>query len=137
MNNVSIIGNLTKDPEMRATTGQNQTSVCNMTVAVNDGYGDKQRTSYIPVTVFGKIADNCERYLYKGSKVGVTGRLQTGSYKDKEGKTVYTWSVIASSVEFLTTKSGEVTHVAQQPDIPPAAGDQTGFGELQDDDIPF
>lgn len=135
MNNVSIIGNLTKDPEMRATTGQNQTSVCNMNVAVNDGYGDKRRTSYIPITVFGKIADNCERYLYKGSKVGVTGRLQTGSY-EKDGKTVYTWAVIASSVEFLTAKSGEVTHVAQPQDIP-LAGEQTGFGQLQDDDIPY
>lgn len=140
MNRVAIIGNLTKDPEIRATTGREQMTVCNMTVAVNDGYGDKQRTAFVPVTVFGKSADNCEKYLRRGSKIGVTGKLQTGSYKNKDGQTVYTWGVIADAyggIEFLTTKNGEVTHVAQQTDMPPAAEQQTGFGELQDDDIPF
>ena len=66
MNNVNLIGNLTRDPELRYSTGANQTAVCRFTIAVNDGYGDKQRTSFIPIVVFNKQAENCDRYLAKG-----------------------------------------------------------------------
>ena len=101
MNSVILIGNLTRDPELRYSTGMNQTAVCRFTVAVNDGYGDKQRTSFIPIVVFGKQAENCDRYLAKGRKVAVEGRIQTGSYTNKEGNKVYTTDVIANHVEFL------------------------------------
>ena len=133
MNSVNVIGNLTRDPEIRYTTGQNQMAICNVTVAVNDGYGDKQKTSYVPVTVFGKMAENCEKFLRKGSKVAVSGKLTTGSY-EKDGKTIYTWNVTAFSIEFLTPKNNEVTNVVATEDMPP---EQTGFGAVQDDDIPF
>lgn len=100
MNLWNGIGNLTRDPDVSYTTGNDPLCVCRMTVAINDGYGDRQKTSYVPVVVFGRIAENCEKYLAKGSKVGVTGRIQTGSY-EKDGRKVYTTDVIAESVEFL------------------------------------
>lgn len=135
MNSVSLIGNLAKDPELRYTTGQNQTAVGRFTVAVEDGYGDKKRVAWIPVLTFGKVAENCEKYLHKGSKVGISGKLQTGSY-EKDGKKVYTWEVLANSVEFLTTR--EVTEVAKE-DLPPAdLNEQMSCpGAVVDDDIPF
>lgn len=117
MNSVVIIGNLTKDVSLNYTTGANQTAVGRFTVAVNDGYGEKKRTSYIPVVVFGKQAENCERYLFKGSKVAVRGHIQTGSY-EKDGHKVYTTDVIADQVEFLKTE--EVVQEVQRNELPPS-----------------
>ena len=123
MNQVVIIGNLTKDPDTRYTTGADSMAVCRFTVAVNDGYGDKQQTSYIPVVVFGKQGENADRYLSKGSKVAVNGRIQTGSYTNRDGNKVYTTDVIANRVEFLSTQS---TTRKEEPAIPP------GFEETAD-----
>lgn len=101
-NNWVGIGNLTKDPEVMYRQSDNS-AICKFTVAINDGYGDKQHTSYIPVVAFGKTAENCQKYLSKGKKVAVTGRIQTGSYtSNKTGQTVYTTDIIANNVEFLT-----------------------------------
>lgn len=104
MNKVIIIGNLTKEPNVSYTTSNDPLCVCKMTVAVNEGYGDKKQTAYIPVTVFGKVAENCERFLSKGSKICVQGRIQTGSY-EKNGQKVYTTDVIAENIEFLSNKT--------------------------------
>ena len=150
MNNVNLIGNLTRDPELRYSTGANQTAICRFTIAVNDGYGDRQRTSFIPIVVFGKQAENCDRYLAKGRRVAITGRIQTGSY-EKEGRTVYTTDVIASNVEFLSSGQqgqGQQAGFGQQGfDSQPAPAQSApqedidvpggGFTSLQDDDIPF
>ena len=151
MNNVNLIGNLTRDPELRYSTGANQTAVCRFTIAVNDGYGDKQRTSFIPIVVFNKQAENCDRYLAKGRRVAITGRIQTGSY-EKDGRTVYTTDVIASNVEFLSSGqqgqsqgSGSYSQQAFDSQPAPQAPAQNGpeidvpggFTSLQDDDIPF
>ena len=151
MNNVNLIGNLTRDPELRYSTGANQTAVCRFTIAVNDGYGDKQRTSFIPIVVFNKQAENCDRYLAKGRRVAITGRIQTGSY-EKDGRTVYTTDVIASNVEFLSTgqqgqgqSTGDFGQQAFNSQPAPQAPVQNGpeidvpggFTSLQDDDIPF
>ena len=116
MNIVTITGNLGKDPEYR----ESNTNVCKFTVAVTDGYGEKQTTSWIPVVCFGKTADNCSKFLRKGSKVAVVGRIQTGSY-EKDGRKVYTTDVIADKVEFLSAKSDE----------------PQGFSRLTNDDVPF
>ena len=151
MNSVILIGNLTRDPELRYSTGQNQTAVCRFTVAVNDGFGDRQRTSFIPIVVFGKTAENCDRYLKKGSKVCVNGKIQTGSY-EKDGRTVYTTEVIANNyggVEFLSSSQGAGQGGGYQPQESygaPAGQPQggqamdipnEGFTSLQDDDLPF
>lgn len=126
MNNVQIIGRLARDPDMRK--GNSGTTVCKMTVAVDSNYGDKKDTSFIPVVVFGKIAENCEKYLSKGSQVAVVGRIQTGSY-EKDGRKVYTTDVIASSVEFLSKGKAKPSE-EKQTEIP------TGFAQV-DDDCPF
>ena len=104
MNSVTLIGRLTKDPELRYTSGNNQTAVARFTLAVDDGYGENKRTSFIPIVVFGKQAENCEKYLTKGSQAGITGRIQTGSY-EKDGRKVYTTDVIATRVEFLGSRT--------------------------------
>ena len=110
MNSVILIGNLTRDPELRYSTGASQNAFCRFTVAVNDRSRNSQtgewedRPSFLPVVVFGRQAENCDRYLKKGSKVAVSGRLQTGSYVNRDGNKVYTTDVVANNVEFLSPK---------------------------------
>lgn len=102
MNSVQLVGRLTRDPEVRYTT-ETQTAVANLTVAIDRPVrknGEKQ-TDFPRVTVFGKQAENCEKFCKKGMLIGVNGRLQTGSYTNKEGQTVYTTDVLAERVEFL------------------------------------
>lgn len=106
MNKVQLIGNLTRDPETRYSTGENQTAICRFSIAINTGYGDKQKTDYPQIVVFGKQAENCDRYLKKGNKVAISGRIQTGSY-EKDGQKIYTTEVVAEQVEFLTPKQEE------------------------------
>jgi single-strand DNA-binding protein len=96
MNSVALIGRLTKDPEQRYTP--NGMSVTRFTIAVD---GTKEHTDFIRVTTFGKTADNVGRYLAKGRQVAVLGHIQTGSFKGKDGETVYATDVIGDRVEFL------------------------------------
>lgn len=105
MNLVLISGRLTKDPEVRYTTGT-QMAVAVFTLAIDRGKdknGEDMGADFIPVKVFGKQAENCERFLGKGCRVSVQGRIQTGSY-EKDGQKVYTTDVIASRVEFIDFK---------------------------------
>lgn len=106
MNKVFLIGNMTKDPEVKYTTGEKPTAVCGFSIAVNSGYGDKKRTDYPTIVCFGKTAENLDRYTAKGSKVAISGKIQTGSY-EKDGQKIYTTEVIADQVEFLTHKQAE------------------------------
>jgi single-strand DNA-binding protein len=103
MNTVLLIGNLTRDPELRYTT--TQTAVCNFTLAIDRNQKEKG-TDYPSIKVFGKVAENCEQFLKKGSKVGVQGRLQTGSF-EKDGQKIFKTEVVADRVEFLDRKSAE------------------------------
>ncbi|MBQ9708307.1 MAG: single-stranded DNA-binding protein [Firmicutes bacterium] len=147
MNSVQLIGRLTRDPEVRYTTGQNQTAVARFSIAVNDGYGDNERTSFINIVVFGRQAENCERYLSKGRQVGITGRIQTGSY-EKDGRTIYTTDVVANRVEFLgggdsasRSAGGGYSRPQQQTQEQPqqSYSEPAGIEGFQsvDDDIPF
>ena len=134
MNSVILIGNLARDPELRYSTGMNQTAICRFTVAVNDRRRNQQtgewedNASFIPIVVFGKQAENCDRYLAKGRKVAVSGRIQTGSYTNKEGNKVYTTEVIANNVEFLGGGSGEGRGRGQEAG---GFGQQAGYGQPQ------
>ena len=102
MNSVILIGRLTRDPELRYTNGS-QMAIAKFSLAIDrpTRQGEERKADFPRVTVFGKQAENCEKYLSKGKMVCVQGRIQTGSYQDKDGKTVYTTDVIADRVEFL------------------------------------
>lgn len=107
MNNVVLIGRLTRDPEL-SYTANNQTAVTRFTLAVDRPYSqDRERQAdFIRIVVFGKQAENVNRYLTKGSQCAVEGRIQTGSYQNREGATVYTTDIIANRVEFLGRSNG-------------------------------
>jgi len=138
MNNVVLIGRLTKDPELRYIP-ESQNAVATFTLAVDRPFAKEKQADFIRITVFGKQAENCERFLAKGRMTAIQGRLQTGSYKNKEGATVYTTDVVADRVEFLEwgDKAGagfgfERQDAKSAPEIP------EGFQALEDDDdIPF
>lgn len=133
MNSVVLIGRLTRDPEVRYTAGT-QMAVCTFSIAIDRPVrtGGEKQTDFPRVTCFGKQAENCERFLAKGRLVGVQGRIQTGSYTNKDGATVYTTDVVADRVEFLEwgdrKQSGAAA--ADQDNVP------EGFAEI-DEDIPF
>lgn len=104
MNNVILIGRLCRDPELSyMTTG---TAICKFTLAVDRPAraGEDKTADFIRITVFNAQAENSNRYLKKGSKCAVNGRIQTGSYKDRDGKTVSTFDVVANNVEFLQAR---------------------------------
>ena len=114
MNKVILIGRLVRDPELRYT--QSNQAVCTFTLAVDKKLSRERReeaeaanrpTADFPrITVWGRQAENASRYLFKGSQCAVEGRIQTGSYQDREtGKTVYTTDVVADNVEFLGSRS--------------------------------
>ena len=132
MNNWNGIGRLTKDPSIKYIS-ETQTCVANFTVAIDDGYGEKKRTNFIPITVFGRQAENCERFLVKGRLVAIQGKLQTGSYTNKDGQTIYTTDVVADRVEFLEwgEKTGQNVNAGATQGVP------SGFQAIRDDDIPF
>ena len=103
MNSVILVGRLTGNTEL-SYTPNTQTAVCRFTIAVDRPKKDAG-ADFIRITVWGQQGENCDRYLSKGRMVAVQGRLTTGSYKGKDGKTVYTTEVTADRVEFLGGKS--------------------------------
>lgn len=134
MNNVVLIGRLTRDPEVRY-TANTQMAVATFTLAVDRPVksGEEKKADFPRVIVFGKQAENCEKYLSKGRLVGVQGRLQTGSYQNREGVTVYTTDVVADRVEFLEWGEREQKEISKRDpreDIP------DGFAALNED-VPF
>ena len=102
MNQVILIGRLARDPEL-SYTPNTQSAVCRFTIAVDRPRrnGEDAGADFIRITVWGRQAETCDRYLSKGRQVAVQGRIQTGSYKNREGVTVYTTDVVADRVEFL------------------------------------
>lgn len=128
MNNVILIGRLVRDPELSYT--QSQTALCKFTVAVDRQSKEEKTADFIRIVVWGKQAENCGRYLYKGKQVAVNGRIQTGSYKDKSGNTVYTTDVIANNVEFLGSKQ-------EERQAEPLTQEDLGTFSYTDEGMPF
>ena len=142
MNNVVLIGRLTKKPEVRYTTGgpDGQLAVASFTLAINrpKRAGQDEQADFPRITVFGRQAENCERYLDKGRQVAVQGRLQTGSYTNKDGQTVYTTDVVAERVEFLGgSGQGESRGGIGAESRPAPEDEQIGFKGVDDGDLPF
>lgn len=135
MNKVILIGRLTADPEIRYTQGPTPLSIARYRLAVDRRFKreGEQEADFIPVVAFGKAAEFAEKYFRKGMKVAVTGRLQTGSYKDKDGKNVYTTDVIAEDQEFVESKKAADQPAKEQTD-------EDGFMQIPenlDESLPF
>ena len=165
MNNWTGTGNLVRDPELSYTQG-NQTAKCTFTIACNrpKRNGEDQGADYIRIVTWGRRAETCNNYLSKGRKVGVKGPIHTGSYKDRNGNTVYTTDVWADEVEFMdsgnrpqqqaapaqpqqnyydNTTAGNPRKSPESRTVEPTMESQMGFDDLPDsfaaadDDIPF
>ena len=111
MNKAILIGNLTKDPEL---TNAKDISICKFTIAVNRGYGDKKQTDFLPIVTFRGQADNCGKFIKKGSTVGVSGCIQTRTYEANDGTKRYVTEIVADEVKFLST----VIEQQEIPDLP-------------------
>ena len=136
MNRVFLIGKLTKDPEL--TTTNSGVSLCKFTLAVqrrftgNDG---EREADFLPIIVWRGLADNCYKFLKKGSKAGVSGAIQTRQYDAPDGTRRFITEIIADEVEFLSTRNGG----EEAESTKPTKNDEvvTKFEPIDDDNLPF
>ena len=136
MNSVNLIGRLTKEPQVRYTG--DGLAVASFTLAVDRPAkkGEDKQADFPRIIVFGKQAENCEKYLTKGRLVAIMGRIQTGSYEKQNGDRVYTTDVIADRVQFL--EWGEDKAKSQAPQRPTQTQQEEFHGFRQvEDDLPF
>ena len=150
MNKVYLIGNLTRDPEMRSTnTG---ISVCNFSIAVNRRFRNaqtgQQETDFFNIVAWRQLAELCSRYLAKGRKVAVSGSIQTRSYEAQDGSKRTAFDIVADEVEFLSAAQGNASSgdyaamsspapVAPRAQAPAFSPADAGFTQVDDDELPF
>ena len=137
MNNLTIIGNVTRTPETAATpTGKR---VCNFTVAVNRRGGGADGVDYFRVTAWENLGDNCARYLDKGRKVAVRGPVTARAYVANDGSPRATLEVTAQDVEFLSSSAsqGDTYEQQERQAIQQETAQNQGFTAVNDDDVPF
>jgi single-strand DNA-binding protein len=142
MNKLTIIGNLTRDPELRTTSQGIQ--VCTFTVAVNrrtgrqNAEGGQSEADFFRVTAWRQLADICSRYLSKGRKVCVIGPVSVSTYTGNDGTARYSLEVTADDVEFLSSRADAAMAPAPaapaQPSVPQSAG---GYVQVDEEDLPF
>ncbi|MDO4522223.1 MAG: single-stranded DNA-binding protein [Eubacteriales bacterium] len=155
MNKVILMGRLTRDPEVRYSAGESATAVARYTLAVDrrfsrrDGSNGEQTADFIGCVAFGRSAEFAEKYFRKGLKIVVTGRIQTGSYTNKDGVRVYTTDVVVEDQEFAESKnasseggfSGDTYGAAPTSGRPaPSAAAGDGFMNIPDgidEGLPF
>ena len=141
MNKVILMGRLVREPEVRYTIGDSQTAIAKYTLAVDRRFNkEEQSADFISCVAFGKNVEFAEKYLHKGTKIAIVGRIQTGSYTNKDGQKVYTTDIVVEEQEFAESKNasggnngGE--NVGQQSN---SAGD--GFMNIPDgidEELPF
>lgn len=143
MNKIILIGNLTRDPELRTTP--NGYSVCDFTIAVNDRRGRNQQAGaqqdsaqFFRVSAWRQLGENCQRYLTKGSKVFVSGPLTARTYQANDGSTRVSLEVSADDVEFLSSRnSDQAGGYAPAPTAPAPTAQASGFTAVETDELPF
>ncbi|RKM60301.1 MULTISPECIES: single-stranded DNA-binding protein [unclassified Butyrivibrio] len=150
MNKVILVGRLTRDPDVRYSQGDTATAVARYTLAVDRRFArrdqqDAQTADFIGIVAFGRAGEFAEKYLKKGTKVIVTGRIQTGSYTNKDGVKVYTTDVVAEDQEFAESKNAASNNggsfgsdFSAEAPAPAAASD--GFMNIPDgidEELPF
>lgn len=134
MNKVFLVGNLTKDPELTTTT--NGISVCRFSLAVSRRYvgqSGERETDFLNIVVWRGQAENCHKYLKKGSKCGIVGTLQTRNYDAQDGTKRYVTEVVADEVEFISTNRSQDS--ASKEDV--EVEDVTELKPIDDDTLPF
>lgn len=147
MNKVILMGRLTRDPEVRYSSGENALAIARYTLAVDRRFRKDNEASadFIGCVAFGKAGEFAEKYLRQGTKIAITGRIQTGSYTNREGQKVYTTEVVVEDQEFAESKaasqnnSQDSTGNRQQPP-PPMPTDKDGFMNIPDgidEELPF
>ena len=145
MNKVILMGRLTRDPEVRYSQGDASTAVARFSLAVDRRFkrdNDEQTADFISCVAFGRTAEFLERYGRKGTKFVLEGRIQTGSYTNKDGQRVYTTDVVTENIEFAESKASSDNNSgyvpADRPSPSGAAGD--GFMNIPDgidEELPF
>ena len=143
MNKVILIGRLTRDPEVRYSNGETPLAIARYSLAVDrqggrNAGGDQQTADFINCVAFGKQGEFAEKYLHKGTKIAVEGRIQTGSYTNKDGNKVYTTEVVAERHEFCESKGS--AGASDNGGSFAASAPDDGFMNLPgniDDEIPF
>ncbi len=148
MNKVILMGRLTRDPEVRYSQGETPLAIARYTLAVdrrfsrNNGGDNQQTADFISCVAFGRTGEFAERYLRKGTKIAITGRIQTGSYTNKDGQTVYTTEVVVEDHEFAESKNSnsgsDGGYTGSSRPAPSGAGD--GFTNIPDgidEELPF
>lgn len=143
MNKVILMGRLTRDPEVRYSSGDNQMAIARYSLAVDRRKGkndDQPSADFINCVAFGRSAEFAEKYFHKGLKITVAGRIQTGSYTNKDGQKVYTTDVVVEEQEFAESKaaSGNAGNSAPAGRPEPSNGD--GFMNIPDgidEELPF
>lgn len=134
MNKLTIIGNLTRDPELRTT--QSGISVCSFTVAVNRRKQGQNETDYFRVSAWRQLGENCGKWLIKGKKVCVVGPVSVSTYQGRDGKTYADMEVTAEDVEFLSP-AGQALDEAQAVQQAPKVDQQSGFAVAEQEELPF
>ena len=146
MNRVILMGRLTRDAEVRYSQGENSTAIARFSLAVDRRFrrdGDEQTADFISCVAFARSAEFAEKYLHQGTKVVVSGRIQTGSYTNKDGQRVYTTDVVVDDQEFAESKasaaSSEAAYTPSRSNPAAPAGD--GFMNIpdgvEDEGLPF
>ncbi|MCR5737132.1 MAG: single-stranded DNA-binding protein [Eubacterium sp.] len=137
MNKVILMGRLTRDPEVRySTAGEGQLAIARYTLAVDRRFrrdGDQQTADFIRCVAFGRSGEFAEKYFHQGTKIAVEGRIQTGSYQNKDGQTVYTTEVVVENQEFAESKASADQNANYQPQAAaPTAPAGDGFMNIPD-----
>lgn len=143
MNKIILIGNLTRDPELRTTP--NGITVCNFDIAVNDRRGRNQQngqqeqTQYFRITVWRQLGETCQRYLAKGRKVFVSGPLTARTYQANDGTTRVSLEVTADDVEFLSSRNDDQAggYAPAPASAPAPMAQNSGFTAVETDELPF
>lgn len=136
MNKVIIVGRLTRDPEIKYSTGENATAIARFSLAVNRKFKNDEGNydaDFINCIAFGKTAEFIEKYFSKGMAMGIAGRIQTGSYTNKEGQKVYTTDVVVEETEFVESKNKTTSENTATNN----ANAQSDFEESSEEELPF
>ena len=139
MNKVILMGRLTRDPEIRYANNENNTCIANYTLAVDRRFkrqGDEQTADFIRCVAMGKGGEFAEKYLHQGTKIVVEGRIQTGSYTNKDGQKIFTTDVLVELQEFAESKAASAQNGNQNASAPTrpnvAQNDSDGFMNIPD-----